>query len=44
MSNPAPANLAQSVFQRLLNYAKENGEDFPAVFEETSDEYPTGSI
>lgn len=28
MSNPAPSNLAHSVFQRLLNYAKEHGEDF----------------
>lgn len=28
MSNPTPNNLAHSVFQRLLNYAKENGEDF----------------
>jgi predicted nucleotidyltransferase component of viral defense system len=28
MSNPTPSNLAHSVFQRLRNYAKENGEDF----------------
>jgi predicted nucleotidyltransferase component of viral defense system len=28
MSNPNPSNLAHSVFQRLLNYAKEHGEDF----------------
>lgn len=28
MSNPSPSNLAHSVFQRLLNYAKQNGEDF----------------
>ena len=28
MSNPAPSNLAHSVFQRLLNYAKQNGEEF----------------
>jgi len=28
MSNPTPNNLAHSVFQRLLNYAKENGENF----------------
>jgi predicted nucleotidyltransferase component of viral defense system len=28
MRNPTPNNLAHSVFQRLLNYAKENGENF----------------
>jgi predicted nucleotidyltransferase component of viral defense system len=28
MSNPTPSNLAHSVFQRLLNHAKQNGEDF----------------
>ena len=28
MSNPSPSNLAHSVFQRLLNYAKQNGEEF----------------
>jgi len=28
MSNPTPGNLAYSVFHRLLNHAKQNGEDF----------------
>jgi hypothetical protein len=28
MSKPAPGNLAHSVFQRLLNYAKKHEENF----------------